>query len=1015
MKHAVRWLVISVLYFPFTAQADICRIFPTVAQSHSPTAPSGGGAVTLSEAVIIEQTLNQPSDKLTLGFNPSSSTIRLRACRNGSSGPLHRCELVRDKIVKPLPNIELFNENGPLAVIERSLSLGSAGECKVLNTAQRQCSYGDLTLSNGTLTLAAGRYWFNNITFSGISTLAISGNVEINAQSISVNKSSMITTDGLPDDVIFKLKGRSSFDGNSAINALVYAEDAVDFLGNVVLTGAATVKTLGLSNNAKIVGKSQCLSLAKYQLSLAPSTDSASLCQRIPITFNITDEQQLIQSKIAGTLSVSASTSTNTACWSTSANGQCSASATQNVALQNGRATLWLENRAAGTVNVSAGFSSEATGQLSVNNGQYSFSAGDFGFSASSKQMVAGKPQLLTIEAFDKSCNTIDVAYTGTKILEIGAAEYISPSYASSSAPKKPIIADVNSSGTISVEFVQGRATDALTVTYPDVGIVSLPIKDVTPVQPPEVISNGSDGTADDAALVKAVPLSGEAVIHVRPYTFAMCDLLANKGASPEVDALTVAGAAFSLSLKPVIWMPSDGNIQSGAVVALDANFCQRSTTPSFNHATAPKANVSINKTGTIVLPESGKNATLSGVTNIANTNGLNNVYRFSDLKVDEVGTFKFRSALSATYLGMIVNPSEFDLGRFYPSHFALTPSFSPGVPASVVDSVAGFTYMGQPFFTGYVIQAMTVGGTAVSNYHRFSLQGEKATFADWVINSGSAYPYTGVDLTERWQLHPALDPVNPWSMAQNETSEVRKSALTSSVVIKGDALDAPSLLRFAVGVAVADRDGTQFKFCDQAAQIGCSEKVSKPGNGSIAAITGAQFAKGEFLFGLMRIQGFTETQNLSREGTLPVTIEYYNGRNFAVNLRDNVSMISTNVGFAHKTVLFSDVSDIRKQAQILLRDDAQNVVTTKTVKKGRSLFNVLAPNQNPSLNREQFRYDLKLGEVTSGDLRQPWLQHNWQGATFDDDPSAIGTYGFYRGSDRIIYRGEKNTTVAEE
>ncbi|MDO6706391.1 DUF6701 domain-containing protein [Photobacterium sp. 1_MG-2023] len=46
------------------------------------------------------------------------------------------------------------------------------------------------------------------------------------------------------------------------------------------------------------------------------------------------------------------------------------------------------------------------------------------------------------------------------------------------------------------------------------------------------------------------------------------------------------------------------------------------------------------------------------------------------------------------------------------------------------------------------------------------------------------------------------------------------------------------------------------------------------------------------------------------------------------------------------------------------------------------------------------------------GAVSQPWLLYDWRGQ-WDENPSAVVTFGLYRGNDRIIYRGERNINQA--
>lgn len=407
-----------------------------------------------------------------------------------------------------------------------------------------------------------------------------------------------------------------------------------------------------------------------------------------------------------------------------------------------------------------------------------------------------------------------------------------------------------------------------------------------------------------------------------------------------------------------------------------------------------------------IKRPMGGVDATVQGELKKAHTDTHQSAdgsvagYRFSNLRLNDVGVFGMRADLADTYLGMRVNPSTRDIGRFYPSHFSVEGSLTPGMPAMSDAAGRGFTYLNQPFDGQYTVYAMTVNNQKVKNYH---LSTNPAAFEDWAVSAASSGKAFAQDLSPRWQ-RPNVRLAAGWQADGKGFSQFASGGRMT--VNKGAAPDGPfDALTFAVGVVKPDSDGTDFLFCRDSLQSGCSEGVIKPGSG----VLGAVFARGEFLFGRMQMTGFNETQDLSREQTLPVAVEVFDQGRFVTNERDNGSFISTQIG--EKELLFSDTQDESLRAQIFLRDDG-NIVTRKNVKNGRSAFEVSPPVQNGQFNREQFRYWQKLGE---GVFPQPWLQHNWQGSEFDDNPSAIGTFGFYRGSDRVIYKGEKNITLTGE
>lgn len=993
------------------AELDMCSRFKAVAQSHSPN----GGFSSYDSAIMVQKA----TGPLAVGFNPGSSFETNPSCSNGSSTGY--CTFDLSKIVAPFPKARLYHEQRPLIVENKIFTLGEGGICQEHNPAQ--CSYLNLSVKNAVLNIEPGTYWFNRIELNNNSQINISnkGKVTIYARSANVQPDVTFVTNNIADDFLFWLKESSSLGGTGSYNATIYGEQEISLHHDVQLNGSVVAENLKMYSAAKLTGESRCFSKGLFVLNLSSNSTSTDSCSRIPIDFSIIDTHGGLRKEMFGPVTVKVTSSTPSACWSTTETGPCTG-LSKTVNIVNGRARLWLQNTASGIVNVQASYNLKQTNELLTKTGVYSFvsSTDSFRFVAPlEKDTIAGKAQLLTIEAVDKvegSCarsGNINTTYNGAKKLEIGNARYIKPAYASKFSPIKPSVNGAVGPQIINVNFVNGRAENVLNVVYSDAGLISIPVRDVTdkPVKEKETKTPSSEKP----------PRTGAVELNVRPYTFSICDLNATNNPSLAAGAFSVAGAPFSVSLRPIIWQ--EGDLNDNGIVNLDdvsKNYCSRPITPSFAQLDAIEATISISNRD-IVMPSGGIVPELNGIKTKTNKDALNGVYHFSDLTLEDVGTFKIGASLTSSYLGMTINPSQLSVGRFYPSHFAMTSrNFIDGVPANSDALKKGFTYMNQPFWAEYKISPMTFTNKAVKNYHLFTGANEKATFDDWVIHPSDGYPYTGTDLTERWSIHPMLDLQNPWTERADGVSEVNISG--NMVFQKGGIPDGPfSPLRFAVGVKNEDRDKTQFKFCAQPGQPNCSDKVIKSASGDKFMQEGAQFGSGDFLFGFMRIEGFTETEDLSRPRKMPVTIETFNGSHFAVNTRDNFSVVST-IPKEQKTVLFSDTSDPLMQAKVVLLKEGTSVekssaveVQTKTVQQGRSFFTVIPQHKSPNAIREQFKYLLKLNDGLLGNLPQTWLQNNWQGAAFDGNPSAIGTYGFYRGSDRIIYREEQNTTMVEE
>ncbi|PML78494.1 hypothetical protein BCT69_16050 [Enterovibrio norvegicus] len=862
----------------------------------------------------------------------------------------------------------------------------------------------------GNLELEPGVYYFGQLVVDG--NLKVNGKVEIHVNHLSVGYNKKFNHNGRPEDATVwvhaddfhngtdlsvKLSSKSSFQG------YLYSEATVDISSSGQIIGAVTAPIIKMGLGAKI--KYSPLAL-KYKLIMTPKNTYSSSCSRVPITFQVSDPEGNVDKDISGKLTATITRQEEYSCLSTSLTSSCLSNPT-TVDLSKGSVTLWLQSNADNTVNLNAEFFNTETGKLFEVGGRYRFAPVSFRVTPEPAKMVSGKPQFLSLQAVASSSGSCEVVgnYEGIKTLAIGKVKYLAPNYTGDvEAPENIKFLNVPLDKFKLVTFENGLAKDAFKIQYDDVGQVSFELYefDLSEIEP---LLPQNKKTVDEDDRVR-----GTAFLDVRPYTLAICDTNAsNKGHSAASDAFTYAGAPFSVNLKPVIWLDGDKDDES-KINLWSEDYCSRPSTPSFWHVNAPEATVTIRNKARIAFPVLGSSTNVEGAVVQSNIDAVNGVYAFPSLKVNDVGIFKLRSKVNGRYLDMKVNRGDMHIGRFYPSHFSLASAskVSPGVEKAYDEKANGFTYLGQPFEGMFTVYAMTAQNKPVKNYHRYLDAGEKASFTDWVIHSNSHYPYTGQDLSSRWS-HPELPSVQ-WTSGPEGYSEVSIGGLME--IQKSSSPDGPfEPVRFAVGVAQSDRDDTDFDYCHSPDGTDCVNKVQNPQSTNF----GAEFGRGDFLFGRMRIEGFTETQNLKREQTLPVTVEVFNGSHFVTNARDNATNISTEAGVAQKDVLFSDTTVEADRAKIVLKNSANEVVQTKRVEKGTSVFHVIPPNQDKGPNREQFRFWQKLGAPTKSGLRQTWLQYRWQGDSFNEDPSAIGTFGFYRGSDRVIFKGEKNITLTGE
>lgn len=1001
-----------------------CGVFPRPAQTYD----NKEGTLWISADAQISGTKD-----LEVGFvdiNTDGTQVQDQTCEfKGTEG---KCKLNQDLITipQPLPPFQVSSETAFLD----STNYEQYAPGGVLSPSKFKL----LQLNNVQLTFQKGEYWIDTLDLNADSMITVKKgeSVILHFKRINMNEKARFNNLGTPDNLLLlgHYRNEEKWDAlnlanNTVMSALIFNRGDVYINGNLEggssgseITGAVNARNIIMRGHSRIVGNSQCIGPNERKLDISPQTASANACDRIPVTFKIANDDGEIQEDISGQLTASATNFPDTACWATSADGTCSNGPVRTVNLNNGQRKLWLQNKAIGTVNVTASFTSEKTGELeSEDTGSYTFTAGGYRISPSPLKMVAGKPEPVTIEATYGNCDPRPIPdYEGVKQVKVGTADYIQPRYADGTAPVTPVVDKATGEQVLSVTFSKGRAVDAFNITYPDAGKFSIPIEEVKASEPStESLNNLTE--QESATTASADTPKGDIVVESRPYTFAICGTLPTPKQISEGTAFKKAGEPFNVALKPVIWRQNDspdpepnnpGNPANTAPVTLNQSFCGRAPTPSFWRADALPVKVTLDTTARVTKPSGWQDALLSGVvprehddTNGANDNNAVR-YRFNGISVGDVGSFLIQSQLDEQqpYFDMPVNPGLREIGRFYPSHFSVAGSLTPGMLPSDDKDGKGFTYLNQPFEGQYTVYAMTVDNQRVRNYH---LSESTATFEEWALHPSFARSGGFQDLTSRW-YRPSARSVSGWQPDANGFSQyVFDGGMT---INKESAPDGPfEDVVFAVGVAAPDSDKTDFRYCDAAGTTDCNEPVSSPDGTQY----GAKFTDGDFFFGRMKLNGFAETQDFVSEQRLEVAIEYFNGQRFETNDRDNGSFISTQIG--EKEVLVSDTDKDIDRAQILLRSDAGDIITKKTVKNGRSAFIVEPPKQNGAYNREQFRYWQRLDKGLVGIVPQTWLQHNWQGTQFDDDPSAIGTFGFYRGSDRVIYKGEKNITLTGE
>ncbi len=327
-------------------------------------------------------------------------------------------------------------------------------------------------------------------------------------------------------------------------------------------------------------------------------------------------------------------------------------------------------------------------------------------------------------------------------------------------------------------------------------------------------------------------------------------------------------------------------------------------------------------------------------------------------------------------------------VGRFVPDHFAfVVPGGTTPPQFRTFDQACAaprsFTYIGAPF--GYVtrptarVEARNAAGSATTNY-RGSLF--KLTTASLAQN----YSMTGQTINPSLQT-PALTAIGngtaTFTSHANDLIAIARNAASASapfnasIQLRWIAEDDAEL---ALNGTITTSPGTGFVF--------------DGGGSGIAFDAGSQFR-----YGRLRVQN----ANGSQTAALPVVMEtqYFSGAGgFVTNAADNCTAIST--------------SDVALTFSGNLAACETAITAAGAVAAGRRTLVLPAPgNGNDGAATLRVNLDnaagttcLVPGGATSAitNASKPWLQGNWTGAAFDDDPTARATFGTFKGSSEVIF-----------
>lgn len=616
-----------------------------------------------------------------------------------------------------------------------------------------------------------------------------------------------------------------------------------------------------------------------------------------------------------------------------------------------GNVVLYLENTVAETTNISV---SESGITDDNTEGDITFRPFGFVFSPSPiDTQIAGRPFNLTLTAAGQiqsppvaECGVIE-EYTGTKSINFWST-YSSTNVSGTlvDVDGSSIATNEASSAPQNVIFTNGIAT--VVTQYDDVGQISISAKDEIDIGDPP------SGNLDEI-------IGGISPFVVRPFGF---DIQINS--DPYADdandnVFTSAGTPFSMTLRSVLWQSSDDanndgipdpfvDTNSDAIPDSGGDLSNNDVTPNISQIVGvtnltPTALVVSNSNGNL----SASNFSFASFI----TSGLPNegTVTFSQ-SWDEVGILQI-DALNVDFMGGAQNVTgeRINIGRFIPDHFNLNPinisdqcdSFTY---AGFFDSVnAGLDKNGQTFDTSGNISARNLGNNITLNYDGAFA---KLTATDIAVQAFNVT--TGVNDTGR--IVSNFDPLNFGSGAtvySSPLSHYQYSLLAAEFNLRAD-------------LTATDSDGV-----------------------TSGVVSSNSF---EVRLGRMRLTDSygPETANLE----MRIFSDYYDGTQWALNTQDSCTMyIDTNVSLDASSYVAP------------LADGDTSIFDP-------SVLTFLTDGLSSASNGLWFNAP---GEGNFGSVRvlfdlndQPWLRFDWDEDNSVDDASARLNFGYYRGSDRVIY-----------
>ena len=377
-------------------------------------------------------------------------------------------------------------------------------------------------------------------------------------------------------------------------------------------------------------------------------------------------------------------------------------------------------------------------------------------------------------------------------------------------------------------------------------------------------------------------------------------------------------------------------------------------------------------------------------------TNGTfgNSVMTFSSGQATHTTDYSEVGAINAnvtsSYFGESFASSSLTIGRFYPADFELSGGQS-GI--NMIDGCSVFTYFGEPVLSAsYTLTAKNADGDTTINYDPNK---GYSTPIPSLIGYAASYGAGSRNISSRITTGTGS---GSWSNGVYTYSATDASLARQP----SGAPENPLLVDF--GVQISDGDFSTFPTQNFSAGEGAACTTC-----TAVALSG----RPEFYYGRLAISSATAPDDQALP--VPLILERYNNNSFSLNGVDSCTTVNrTRVKFnnssinldANRSVLVNSLNTTGSFTNPYITPTVINNLLTSTqlfFSQGTSGLSFSAPcSQSDGSGACNGTGSFTIG-VDLSDL--PWLKYDWDqdGSFLESPPTATGSFGGYRGHDKII------------